>query len=292
MHSRAISWLKVFSMLIFVVPLKGISQTDTLKTDTLKSVPKSSRHSFYSGIGYGSNMIYMGSTISRNQPFEYAALTYGFNNEFYASLSAVHLTDLNPFLAFYAGSMSYNHVFNSWLDISAGMYRYQVAPSLTDSLFSNFSYGDLTLGIDWRLIYSKISAGGLLSDENRAYFQLKNSRYFQTPGFFKDKVYLSFDPYVNLLFGTLIEVETTTGTSLRVSPPYGRWKSFIQSTTYNSYTRKFGFMEVDFGLPVAFNSDFMTVEAELSYILPVYEDSDFPGSKGFVFMLSANFRIF
>jgi hypothetical protein len=207
-------------------------------------------------------------------------------------VSAVHLPDNNPFLAFYSGSLNYNHVFNSWFDISAGVYRYQIVPSLADTLFSSFTYGDLTLGFDWRLLYSKISAGGLISDENRAYLQLKNSRYFQTPEFFKNKLNISFDPYVNLLFGTLIEVETITGKNLKISPPYGRWKRFIQSTTYTSYTRKFGFMEIDFGLPVAFNADNMTIEAEVSYILPVYDDPDFPGPKGFVFMLSGYFRIF
>ena len=113
-----------------------------------------------------------------------------------------------PLLAFYTGSLNYNHAFNSWFDISAGVYRYQVHPSLADTLLRNFTYGDLTLGIDWRLIYSKISVGTLLSDENQTYFQIRNSRYFQTPEFSRKKFYISFDPYINLLLGPRYKIES------------------------------------------------------------------------------------
>jgi hypothetical protein len=106
-----------------------------------------------------------GSTISQNQSYSYGSISYGLGGEFYASISSVHLQGLDPFLSFHSGSLTYNHVFNSWFDISAGIYRYQVAPSLTETLFSNFTYGDLTLGFDWRLLYSKISAGALSNDD-------------------------------------------------------------------------------------------------------------------------------
>ena len=202
--------------------MNSYSQTDTIgslqKTDTLKLVSEGSRHALYTGIGYGSNMIYMGSTISHNQPFGYTALSYGFNNEFYATVSAIHLSDSDPLAAFYTGSLNYNHAFNSWFDISAGVYRYQVHPSLADTLLRNFTYGDMTLGIDWRLIYSKISVGTLLSDENQTYFQIRNSRYFQTQEFSRKKFYISFDPYINLLLGPRYKVESHTETYLASSP--------------------------------------------------------------------------
>jgi hypothetical protein len=78
------------------------SQNDTViseqKTDTLKPAPKVSPHAIYTGTGYGSNMIYLGSTISGNQPYFYTAFTYGFKSEFYASASAIHLSNIDPFL--------------------------------------------------------------------------------------------------------------------------------------------------------------------------------------------------
>jgi hypothetical protein len=307
-RSQSHPGFKLFSILMLILHLNAYSQTDITgslhKTDTLKPVSKGSHHVLYTGIGYGSNMIYMGSTISHNQPFGYTALSYGFNNEFYATVSAVHLSDSDPLVVFYTGSLNYNHAFNSWFDISAGVYRYLVHPSLADTLLCNFTYGDLTLGIDWRLIYSKISVGTLLSDENQTYFQIRNSRYFQTPEFSRKKFYISFDPYINLLFGPRYKVESTAETYLANSPIYQNLGSNSQNSinrtsntgtaipTNTTYSRDFGVKELDFGLPVIFNSDRIAIEAEASYVLQLYNDSYFPGPKGFVFIMSCFFRIF
>ena len=324
--------LHSYSLLFLIFPLNALSQSDktasVLLTDTIKSVTESSRHSLYTGLGYGSNMIYLGSTISCNQPFEYSSLVYGFNNELFISISTFHLANLDPYLAFYNFSLNYSHVFNSWFDLSAGVYRYQVNSSLADTLFSNFTYGDITLGIDWKLIYSKISFGGIISKEPQTYFQIKNSRYFQTPEFFNDKAFISFDPYVNLLFGTMLKTETSVGTSIitttqQYNIPWSSGANNIgntsagngtgssegsgssssttttTSTTTNtvptaitSYTKTFDLIEIEFGLPVAFNLNFMTIEAEAGYVLPAYSNQDFPGPKGFIFMLSGFFKIF
>jgi hypothetical protein len=307
-RSKSFPGIILYSILMLLIPLNSYSQTDTLgsvqKTDSLKALSEGSHHALYTGIGYGSNMIYMGSTISHNQPFGYTALSYGFNNEFYATVSAIHLSDSDPLVAFYTGALNYNHVFNSWFDISAGVYRYQVHPSLADTLLRNFTYGDLTLGFDWKLIYTKISAGTLLSDENQTYFQIRNSRYIQTPEFSRKKFYIAFDPYINLLLGPRYKVESTAETYLASSASYQNQGSQIQNTTSKpsnagtaippntTYTREFGFREIDFGLPVTFSSDRLAIEAEASYVLPLYNDSFFPGPKGFVLIISCIFRIF
>lgn len=294
---KSLSRIFIFGLLLLLFPGIVLSQNDPLISssgiDTVKSPTEDSHHSLYTGIGYGSNMIYLGSTISQNQPYGYAALSYGYRNKFFATISSVHLSGMSPFQAFNIGSLYYSHVFNSWFDISSGIYAYQVAKSLTDTLFNSFLYADFTLGIDWKLIYSKFSAGLLLADENIAYYQIRNSRYFKTPEFFKKKCYLSFDPYVNLLFGTLLKAETLTETLVTSSSFYRRRGSTSTSTsTYTDYSKIFGLMEAEFGLPVAFNTDFMTLEAEISYILPVHEDPVYTYPEGFIFMLSGYFKIF
>lgn len=274
-------------LILFLIPNSALSQSDTTKVDT--SVNETSPHSLYSGIGFGSNMIYLGSTISRNMPFGYTALTYGFNNEFYATASTVHLSGINPYLAFYSGTLNYNHVFNSWFDLSTGITGYLFT---SDSLIRDFIYGDLTLGVDWKLIYTKVSIGGLISDESSIYVQVKNSRFFQTPKFKKDKVYISFDPYINLLFGSLIKTETSNGIIVTNPKSFGRWGTKGHKITSTSYSSTFGISEIDFGLPVAVNFDRMTFEAEASYILPVYQDPEFPAPQGFIIILSFYFKIF
>jgi hypothetical protein len=262
-------------------------------SDSVLTSSDTSLHAVYVSAGYGSNMIYLGSTISQDQPFGYAALTYGIGSDLSVTVSANHLSGLNPFMAFYTGSVNYSHVFNSWLDISAGLYRYQVASSLADSLFSNFTYTDLTFGFDWKLLYTKVSAGGLFSDQNTVYLQMKNSRYFQTSETAKNKSFFSFDPYVNLLFGTFVEYETVTGTHIDGKWPVRNWKSKRQVTTTNTYSSSsFNIMEIDFGLPVAFNTKRLIIEGEACYVLPTYKNEGIPDPKGFIFLLSAYFRIF
>jgi hypothetical protein len=291
---------KIFSLLLsgmlyLMAPGNIIAQSNPTYIEAEKGDAEDSsavsKHSLFTGLGYGSNMIWLGSTISQNQPFSYGALTYGLKNKLYVTLSAVHLAGTDPFVAFYTGSLNYNHVFNNWFDISAGLYRYKVVDSLSDTLFGSFTYADFTMGFDWKLLYSKISVGGLLSYENQIYIQLRNSRYFQTPDFMKGKANFSFDPYINLLFGTFTQAETTTGIPVTIYPPYRKWRTDGQSST-TIYTSRFGALDIDFGLPVAFNTDRMTIEAEAGYVLPLYKDSEYPGPKGFILLLSGYFRIF
>lgn len=283
-------------LLVFMLPHNILSQADSSTNPTDSQVtedpPAASRHSLFTGLGYGSNMIWLGSTISQNQPFGYGALAYGFNNELYVTVSAIHLAETKPFLAFYTGSLNYNHVFNKWFDISAGIYRYQAASSLPDTLFTGLSYADFTMGFDWKLIYTKISAGGLLSYDNQVYIQLRNSRYFQTPDFFKGKANISFDPYINLLAGTYTQAETSEGTPIVLFPPFRKWRTTDGQNSTTTYRHRFGLLDIDMGLPVALNTDFMTIEAEAGYVIPIYKDSEYHGPKGFVFLMSAYFRIF
>lgn len=298
MHKSGISYLRIrcsLLIMIFIPVLAARSANNPYSNniDTTGTVHKSN-HSFFSGAGFGSNMIYLGSTISENQPYLYGNLTYGFKNKLYASITPVHLAGLSTIVPFYIGALNYSHTFNSWFDMALGAYRYQVPVSLADTLFSSFTYGDLTLGFDWKILYSKITIGGLISEEDQVYLQFRNSRYFETPYFMKGKANISFDPYANLLFGTLIEVKTSGETTVIPSTPGRKWKQFTNTGTGNnlSYVRKFGILAADFGIPVSFNTGKMVIEAEVNYTLPLSDSQEIACPKGFVFLVSAFFRIF
>ncbi len=297
MPNKGFNLKKGIFLLLLWLPVLCAAQAGNSSISSLSgSSPKNaagSDHSFFAGTGFGSNMLWLGSTISGNKPYYYASAVYGFKNKLYFSASPVHLQGFDPFIAFYIGSASFSHTFNSWFDASAGVYRYQVPQSLADTLFSSFTYGDITLGFDWRILYTKITAGGLFSEENQAYFQLRNSHYFQTRDFFNGKASISFDPYINLVSGTLYEVSTTNETKVIASTPGRKWKknSNQNSTTIITYSRKFGFIEADFGIPVALNTDLMTIEAEVSYTLPLHGDQMIMQPKGMIVTLSAFFRI-
>jgi len=292
----SINYLLIATITVFLLTGKTFCQNYIAATDTVSGSSHSENevktHSLFAGAGYGNNMVYLGSTISQNKPYTYASITYGFKDALYLSGSAVHLADMNPFAAFYTASASFSHSFNSWFDISAGISRYQVQESLTDTLFNSFTYGEINLGIDWKLLYTRLSAGGIFSGEIRGYYQIKNSRYFQTPEFTKKKLYFSFDPYANFIFGTITKSETVSGTVINSFPPFRKHGSGSQSVNTNKYKSLFTLVEVDFGIPVAFNTPRITIEAEPCYIYPLYEDTNYPGTKGFMFLISAYLRIF
>ena len=286
--------LYAFGAVIVIIPLQTSAQQGqgitVNRSDT--ALDEGSRHSLYTSAGYGSNMVYLGSTISQDQPFGYTAVTYGYRDALYATISPVHLSSRNPFIAFFTASLIYNHVFNSWFDMSAGTSRYQVAASLADTLFRSFFYGDLSVGFDWRIMYTRLSAGRLFSDEASGFYQIRNSHYFQTAEFSKNKFTFSFDPYFNMLFGSITTAETTTGQVVNIFPPRKKKGGGIQNPSNTTYSTKSGLMEIDFGIPVSFNSERLTIEADPGFILPVNESVQYPGLKGFVFTLSGYFRIF
>lgn len=247
-------------------------------------------HTLYTGIGYGNNMVYLGSSITQDKPYYSGFLMYGYKEELFVSISSCHLSAFDPLLAFNTLSLNYFHDFNSWFDISAGLSGYQVNSDLADTLFSNFTYGDLSLGFDWKILYTSISAGGILAEESSTYFQLKNSRYFETGKFMSGKVYISIDPYFNMLFGTLTKTVSSEGTIISVLPPYKTGKSGGRNSS-SSISTIFSLIEMDFGFPVAFNAGRFTIQAEPAYILPPYSDTDSFYPKGFIFMLNCFFRI-
>lgn len=281
-------------LLILLCHVSAQSVSDTTLSDTISdSGVKESIHSLYGGAGMGSNMIYLGYTLSQDRPFGYGYISYGLKDKLYLSATGYTLSDLSPFIAYYSLDLSFAHTFNSWFDISLSLSRYNVQESLKDTLFNSFSYADATLGFDWKILYTKLSVGGVLAEENGLYLQFRNSRYFETPSFAGDKAYFYFDPYVNLLLGTMYSVDTTETTTGGGEHPGNRpWAGGGITTTSTVYTGKFGFMEMDFGLPIAFTYDFFTIEAEPGYILPLYSDNGAQEMKGFIFMISAFFRFF
>ncbi len=285
-----------FALLALGFPLMAFSQADSLSQSGNDHAPETESltpiHSLYAGAGSGSNMIYLGSTISQNQPFYSASVTYGFRNSLFASASATHIKEVNPYLAFYSLSLNYSYTFNSWFDISANIAGYKTPESLQETLFSNFAFINFTTGFDWKLIYTKLSFGGLISEDSRGYLQVRNSRYFETTGFFKGKGQISFDPNINTLFGELIKIESITGvTKYGASPPFRHFKKNPDSST-ESYSSKFGLMDFEFSLPVTFSYSNFSIEAEASYILPAFTNPDYPAPKGFSFFLNAYFKIF
>jgi hypothetical protein len=327
------------SLLILLIPWVG----SPAQSDTTSAVPKTEKQALYAGAGYGSNMIYLGSTFSQNQPYLYGALSWALSGKIYLSGGTFYLPGISPSSpSFYSASLTFNQDIFKWLDISAGISRYMVKPELADTLFGSFNYADMKLGADWKILYTEVSYGGFVMKEPPTYLQVRNSRYFETPAFYRKKATVSFQPYVNVLFGTLgtlqtfegtemitttqtytipVTVTTTTGSGAGTGAGQGQGPGQPQgqgsgssstpgtttttttSTTTETvttevptlttvYSETFSLLELEFGLPVSLNLNFMSLEAEAGYILPFYSDPAYPSPKGFILSLSAIFKIF
>ncbi len=156
----------IFAICI-VLPSVAFGQSDTLshssKESPVSDASVEKNHSLYTGLGAGSNMIYLGTSISDNKPFYAASVTYGYKNALFASASAAHLNQTSPYIAFYNFAGNYSHAFNSWFDISADIAVYKTSRPLQDSLFSDFGYLNLTTGFDWKILYTRISFSEIVS---------------------------------------------------------------------------------------------------------------------------------
>jgi hypothetical protein len=278
--------IRTFAALLLVLAIAGSDSLNAQEEEPLT-------HALYGSAGMGTNMVYMGSSISGEKPYYYGSLTYGFKEKLYASVSTFHLAAFDQFTAFNTFALNYSRTVNSWFDFSAGVSRYQVNNELTDTLFSSFFYGDLALGFDWKILYTTISTGGVFAESSGLYLQMKNSRYFQTPQFFKGKAYFSFNPYFNMLFGTLTETTTSTGTTVGVTQPFSPKKTSGRGSAGSTTTTRefFSLMEIDLGMPVAFNMGRVTIEADPGFIIPLYSDTDPLNPKGFSFLLSCYVKI-
>jgi hypothetical protein len=297
--NRPVLFSIAVSVFLFEISAASVSAQPVSGTeaagDSSSVAGKGGMHSFFAGTGYGNNLLYLGTTMSQDHGFGYLSASYGLADKLYLSATGYTVFNFSPFTAFYSLGVSFNHTFNSWFDISAGLSRYNVAEALRDTLFSNFTYADATLGFDWKILYSKISTGGLFSDGGQFYLQTRHSRYFETPSFAGEKAFFSFDPYVNLLWGTMITAETAGGvTETTVSPGYRPWSKYSQTpspTPGTVYSKSFGLTEIDFGVPVAFNYGSFTFEVEPGYIIPLYSTEGTSGTSGFLLMTSLFFRI-
>jgi len=284
----------MLASLVSNLQFSAFGQPDTLNQSGKNLTVRDSvyhLHSLFAGFGLGSNIVFLGSTISQDKPFYSTSVTYSYKNSFYVSASASHIIGVDPYVAFCSLALNYNHVFNSWFDISSSISGNKAPESLHQTLFSDFAFINITTGFDWKLIYTKLSFGGLLSDGQKGYIQIRNSRYFETPAFFNGKGQVSFDPNINVLFGDRIKIVTTTGTTQLGSwSPFRKYKK-TTITTIKSYSHKFGLMDFEFSVPVTFSYSNISIEAEGSYVLPSFSNSDYPPPRGFTFFLNAYFKI-
>jgi hypothetical protein len=279
----------VFSILVFfsIFNLKAETLNDSITHTTAKKI---SSHSFYSGVGYGSNMLYSGYSLSKDQPYYSTDLLYSFKRKWTASFSIYNLNGEQPAIAFYDFSIGYRHIFNHLFDAGITLSNYFTSKSIQNQYFGNFSYLTVSGGLDWKIVYTKAVYSTILDSEGGHYLQLKNSHFFVTPDFIKDRAYISFNPTVNFVFGDLYKlgIFTTDNQGTGFGPGF---LNPGEPETVEAYSSSFGLMDLELSLPVSLNYGKLSLDIEPLYYLPIHKDPDFPSQKGFIMYLNLFFRI-
>lgn len=262
---------------LLVLLLMSLTRTQAQEGDSTR---QTARHALYGGLGFGSDMTYSGYSLSGTQPYYSADLLYSYNRTWTAAFMAYHLAGTQPTIAFYDFSLGYRKTFNSWWDVSASLAAYFTAKELKDQYFSDFAYLSVSGGFDWRILYTRAVFSTILDDSNTRYFQLKNSRYFSTRDFWKDKAYIDFNPTANLLWGKQYTITDTYTEETEAGP-----------VDYYTYGTSFGLLDAELSLPVSFNYNQFTLEVEPLYNIPVYKDPDFPAREGLLLFINLYFKI-
>ncbi len=287
----------MFTIFFFVWSYAGFSTSaDSLASNPITpSKPatlKASNHSFFMGSGYGSNLLYAGSSISDNQSYLSADFTYSFMSSFWSSLILYNLPGKQVTIPLYDIAAGYNHTFNKWFDASVSLSSYQTSSQIKDELYENFAYFRMSLGFDWMYVYTRPGIGKILEKDSGIYLYVRNSRYMSTPVFGKGKSYFSFDPSVNFLFGNYSQLQSITQPHLPERGRPGRPDQTIGTTETYEITDSFTMIQTEFSLPVAFAFYNFSFEAEPVYLIPMLDDEAYAATKGFHFFFNIIYRVF
>lgn len=273
-------------LLLSVVAPSFASTADSVKVEA----ESKKKHRFFVGSGFGSDMLYSGYSLSKNQPYYSADLLYSFNSKWTLSAAAINLNGKIPAVAFYDFSAGYRHIFSNIFDAGASLSAYFTSQKLQEQYFGNFAYLSVSGGVDWYLVYTRAIYSTILDSKGGHYFQLKNSHYFTTRDFMNKKAYISFNPTVNFVFGDRYKLHTyTTGGNSGTHPGNIPVNQPQSETVYKS---TFGLMDLEFSVPVAFNYGTATLEVEPLYFKPIHKDPDFPSKNRFLLYANLYFRIF
>jgi hypothetical protein len=277
--------LKKSLLLAFILGFSNAySQEDLIDTTEYKQ----KAHQFFAGTGYGSNLIYYGTSVSGNQPFFSGELLYSWEGGIWAGVGFFHLPEEQPFISFLDLSAGYTHIFNKVFDVGASISQYHGSQTLENTLYSDYTFLSGSLGIDWIVLYTSLSPGWLLAEENSFYFLVKNSHYIRTGNLGSKKSYLSFNPGLSLMFGSYAWMRQVRRIGAGSGPGFGNPVNPIQT----EIREDFRLLDLQFSIPVAFNSRRLSLEFEPAYFLNLIEDANGETEGRFFFTLGIYYQLF
>jgi hypothetical protein len=254
-------------------------------TDTAKYKQKA--HQFFAGTGFGSNLIYYGTSVSGNQPYFSGELIYSWKGGIWAGAGFFHLPGEQPFISFLDLSAGYTHVFNKVFDAGASISQYHGSQTLENTLYSDYTFISGSLGIDWLVLYTSFIPGWLLAEENSFYLLVKNSHYFRTANLGSKPAFFSFNPGISFMFGTYAYMRQIRRPGAGNGPGFGNPINPIQPEVRED----FRLLDLQFSVPVTINANRLSIELEPAYFINFIEDQNNDSGGHFFFTIGLFFKI-
>lgn len=241
------------------------------------SITKKSRLLFF-GLTYGNNSSFLGRYQTEVLPYYSADISYKSKAGLWLSLLAYDIYNSNAFVDEVDLMAGWNNNLSKRFDASVFYTRYFFTESTESIKASVANTATGALGLDWRLLYSKISAHYIFGGTHDFFVVIDNSRYIEFPGILHKEDYLSLDPKISMIWGTQTFVDThymNRGTPLidapggGPSPPRGKPGSGGSPSTSESFQTTFSALSYEFILPVSYNTGQFSLEISGRYAIPV-----------------------
>ena len=246
-------------------------------------------HQFFAGAGYGSNLIYYGTSVSGDQPYFSAEMIYAWDKGFWASAGLFHLPDQEPFFSFTDFSTGFASVFNETFDAGISASFYHMEESIDTAFYSDYIFLGANLGIDWLVLYTTIMPGWLLAKENSFYLVVDNTHFFRTPAFGKREAYLTLNPGISFLFGSYAWLrQYRRQGSGGQGPGYG---GTLNKTTTTTAEVEFRLLDLQLSIPIEFFLGRFSLEFEPAYFFNFVQEINQETEERFFFTLGLYYKI-
>lgn len=247
-------------------------------SETSDSTTKKTRTVFF-GLTYGNNSSFLGRYQAARLPYYSADISYKSKTGFWLSTVAYNISNSLTFVDEVDVMAGWNANLSKRVDGSVYYTRYFFTES-TELIKSSVSNTlSASLGLDWKVLYSKISGHYIFGGASDFFVVMDNSKYFELPGLFHEEDYFSLEPKLSIIAGTQTFVDSyyaergvpLTSTT-NVGPSRGKANApssgaptsggeFVQTT--------FNVLSYEFSLPVAYNTGRFSFEVMGRYSIPV-----------------------
>ncbi|MEE4177623.1 MAG: hypothetical protein V2I46_08945 [Bacteroides sp.] len=272
---------------LFLLGFMPVFGQTELPADSLAD--KEPAHQFFAGAGYGSDLIYYGTSVSGNQPYFSGELIYAWEKGLWAAAAFYHLPEQEPFFSFVDLSVGYSYVFNKVFDAGLSVSQYHGGESIDTTFYADYTFLSASLGVDWRLLYTTFTPGWLLAEENSFYLVVDNTHYFRTPSFGKKDSYFTFNPGVSFLFGSYAWLRQYGGQGGGGQGPGPGGNRNTYATTVEE--EDFRMLDMQLSIPVEFYLDRLSIEFEPAYFLNFIGDENGDTEGRFFFTLGFYYKI-